>query len=462
MFRLQSDPVFWKTILDTMTEGLMLIEEGGKIVFINRAMELLTGFSHDELVGRRCSVLDFDCCPRMPGKEQQGPCSLFKEGHLIDKHCSLKRKDGTLVTVLKNARVIPDPEGHSLCAVEVQSDLTRLRQTEKEVLHLRNLLCERYGFHGIVGTSPQMRTLFDLMSKAATSDAPVLMYGESGTGKELVAAAIHRLGKKSKGPFIRVSCAALSESLLESELFGHVRGAYTGADRTTKGRFEAAHTGDIFLDEIGDVPLSIQVKLLRVIEQKEVERVGDYRPVPIDVRIIAATHRDLRALMARGLFRDDLFYRLNVIPIVVPPLRERPGDVPLLVSHFIRQISARTGKCITGVDREAMEVLTRYNWPGNIRELINVIEYALVVCAGDTISRGDLPELTRASHTPLAPAHNAAMRRTSKERLIDALIVAKGKRGDAARVLGVSRQTVWSLIKKHGIDVDRLCSQPTP
>ena len=458
----RSDPAFWETILDTMIEGLMLIERGGKIIFVNRAMEILTGFSRDELVGRRCSVLDFDCCPRTPSQERQCPCALFRQGQLVDKYCSLKRKDGTLVTVLKNARVIPDPAGRTLCAVEVQSDLTRLQQTEKEVLHLRDLLTERYGFHGIIGTSPQMRTLFDLMRKAAASDAPVLMYGESGTGKELVAAAIHELGKKSKGPFIRVSCAALSESLLESELFGHVKGAYTGADRTTKGRFEAAHGGDIFLDEIGDVPLSTQVKLLRVIEQKEVERVGDYRPLPIDVRIIAATHRDLRMLMARGLFREDLFYRLNVIPLQVPPLRERPGDVHLLVSHFIRQISARTGKCITGVDREAMEVLTRYNWPGNIRELINVMEYAFVVCSGDTITRGDLPELNQTPYPFHGSLQSAPIRRMSKERLVEALVAAKGKRGDAARILGVSRQTVWNLIKKYEIDVDRLSSQPAP
>jgi transcriptional regulator with PAS, ATPase and Fis domain len=240
---------------------------------------------------------------------------------------------------------------------------------------------------------------------------------------------------------------------LESELFGHVKGAFTGADRTTKGRFEAAHTGNIFLDEIGDMPVSTQVKLLRVIEEKEVERVGDYRPIPIDVRVIAATHRDLKALIARGRFREDLFYRLNVIPVVVPPLRDRAGDFPLLVSFFIREICARTGKCIAGVDREAMEILSNYSWPGNVRELINVVEYAFVVCTKDIITRDDLPDLGSTHLDREAAGRDTFPRKTERDNLIEALVAARGKRTAAARMLGVSRQTVWSRIKKHRIDV---------
>lgn len=435
-----------------MAEGIMLVQSGGTILFANHAMERLTGYSREELVGKTCEFLDFDCCPRGEKAKQEGACPLFKHGHLIEKRCSLRRKDGALLPVLKNARVVYDEEDKVLCAVEIQSEFGALEQREREIRQLRRILRERYGFHGIIGASPRMRNLFDLVKKAAASEAPVLIYGESGAGKELVAAAIHMLGPKSNGPFIRVNCAALSQSLLESELFGHVKGAFTGADRTAKGRFEAAHTGDIFLDEIGDVPLSTQVKLLRVIQEKEFERVGDYKPVRIDVRIIAATHRDLRSMVSNGLFREDLFYRLNVIPIFIPPLRERPGDIPLLVEHFIRETAARTGKRITGVDREAMEFLIRYSWPGNVRELINVIEYAFVVCSGEAIGRSDLPEMDLSLPVANVIARENAMKRGEKELLIDALKKAKGKKGVAAQLLGVSRQTVWSRIKRYGID----------
>jgi transcriptional regulator with PAS, ATPase and Fis domain len=370
----------------------------------------------------------------------------------------LRRKDGSYVTVLKNARVVRRDQEHALCAVEVQSDLTKLQKNQQEIFQLRSILEARYGFHGIVGASPAIRNLWDLVKKAAASEAPILIIGESGTGKELVAKAIHKLGKKSKGPFIRVSCAALSESLLESELFGHVKGAFTGASRTAKGRFEAAHTGDIFLDEVGDIPLSTQVKLLRVIQEKEFERVGDYRPIPIDVRVIAATNRDLRILVREGLFREDLFYRLNVIPICIPPLRARREDIPLLLTHFIRETAVRTGKNIIGVDREAMEFLTRYGWPGNVRELINVIEYAFVVCTGEVITRSDLPEVSPEPLLNGRPTPDSRPRPIDKERLMRALVTARGKRAEVARILGVSRQTVWTWIKKYAIDVKRLLS----
>ncbi|MBI5249447.1 MAG: sigma 54-interacting transcriptional regulator [Desulfomonile tiedjei] len=451
---------FWETVLDTMTEGLMLIEKGGTITFVNRAMERLTGYAREELVGKKCSVLDFDCCPTEPASQKRGPCPLFKYGKVVDRYSSLRRKDGTLLTVLKNAAVIPSDRGDALCAVEIQTDVTKLKQTEDEVRHLRSILEGRYVFEGIVGASPQIKVLIDLIGKAAAWDAPVLIYGESGSGKELVASAIHKLGNKSNGPFIRVNCAALNQSLLESELFGHVKGAFTGADRTTKGRFEAAHTGDIFLDEIGDMPLATQVKLLRVLEKKEVERVGDYRPIPIDVRIITATHRDLRALIAAGLFREDLFYRLNVIPLVIPPLRQRSGDIPLLVNHFIREISERSCKCVAGVAPDAMELLTSYSWPGNVRELINVIEYAFVVCSGGVVTRSHLPDMSLSSH--VSPPVNYAVlnMKTERDRLVGALNATNGKKAAAAELLGVSRQTLWSWIKKHGIDVKRLCAVP--
>lgn len=448
---------FWKTVLDIMDEAIMLIENGGTILFVNRAMESLTGYSQSDLVGKKCAVLEFDCCIKTGKGEQKAPCPLFRSGELVNKRCSLRRKNGSLLNVLKNARVLRDERGEAVCAVEIQSDLSAREERDREITRLLCVLQERQGFHGIIGVSPAMRNLFDLIKKAAASEAPVLIYGETGTGKELVACAIHRLGSRSEGPLIRVNCAALSQSLLESELFGHVKGAYTGADRTTKGRFQAAHSGEIFLDEIGDVPLSTQVKLLRVIQEKELERVGDYKPIKIDVRVIAATHRDLRALIKKGLFRDDLFYRLNVIPIFISPLRERREDIPLLTEHFIGEIAARTGKKIRGLDRNAMEFFMHYDWPGNVRELINVIEYAFVVCGGEFITESDLPEcgsIGPQGTCRLMP--DEPTRNDEKERLIEALRAAKGKRGVAARMLGVSRQTVWARIKRFGIDPARL------
>lgn len=456
MVPFRQNPRVWKAILDNMTEGIMLVENGGRILFVNRAMELLTGYSEEELVGQECALLEFGCCPRVPGVKKRGPCRLFAGGRLHNEHFTLKRKDGRIVTVLKNAQVVGGGDEDPVLAVEIQADASALQQRDEEISRLRSVLAERRGFHGIVGNSPPMRNLFDIITKSAASDAPVLIYGESGSGKELVATAIHQLGRKSTGPFIRVNCAALSESLLESELFGHVKGAFTGASRTSKGRFEAANHGDIFLDEIGDLSLSTQVKLLRVIQEKQFERVGDYRPISTDVRVIAATHRDLRALVMEGSFREDLFYRLNVIPIFIPPLRDRPEDVPLLLDYFIQEISARTGKRIKGVDQTAMDLLIGYSWPGNVRELMNVLEYAFVVCARETITRADLPDVSM-NPPAVTPTDRAEpLGKSRKERLEEALSRTKGRKGDAARLLGVSRQTVWSWIKKYGVDVDCL------
>jgi transcriptional regulator with PAS, ATPase and Fis domain len=286
----------------------------------------------------------------------------------------------------------------------------------------------------------------------------VVVYGESGTGKELVAAAIHRLGSRSKGPFIKVNCAALNESLLESELFGHVKGAFTGADRTRVGRFEAANYGDIFLDEIGDLPLSTQVKLLRVLQEKEIEKVGDHKPIRVDVRILSATNKDLNKLMEAERFRDDLYYRIGVIPIYLPPLRERPGDIPLLIDAFIHRIHLKTQKPIRGMDKDALELLSRYDWPGNVRELINVIEYAFVLCGGDMIMPNHLPAtISGRSYAFSTKKANGRSQHSAgdKETMLEVLKRTHGNKSEAARILGISRVTLWKRLKAHDIQVDR-------
>ena len=236
--------------------------------------------------------------------------------------------------------MLRDEGGNVIGAVETITDLSELDRLDQEVVHLTRQLGEDFGFHGIIGESPAMKKVFDLLQRAATSEAPMIIYGESGTGKELVARAVHELGSRKNRPFVQLNCAALNESLLESELFGHTKGSFTGAYRHKVGRFEAADGGDLFLDEIGDIPLSVQVKLLRVLESKQFERVGDHRPIRVDVRFITATNKDLSALIEEKKFRDDLFFRINVIPIHLPPLRRRREDIPLLV-HCIHPASER-------------------------------------------------------------------------------------------------------------------------
>jgi len=298
---------YWKTIVDTMADGLMVVDVEGVIISINKAMETITGYNRDELVGQSCAILDCDTCfgTRAEGHDKYCYCALFREGQVTRRKCMLRKKDGEPLYVHKNAAVLKDVDGRVIGGVETLTDLTEVVTKERVISRLRRQLSGEDGFQGILGKSTAMRQVFDLISSAAQSEAPVIIYGDSGTGKELVASAIHKLGPRRKAPFIKVNCAALSESLLESELFGHVKGAFTGADRTRVGRFEAANGGDIFLDEIGDLPLSTQVKLLRVLQEKEIEKVGDHRPLKIDVRILAATNKDLNRLMEEGRFRQE-------------------------------------------------------------------------------------------------------------------------------------------------------------
>jgi transcriptional regulator with PAS, ATPase and Fis domain len=321
-------------------------------------------------------------------------------------------------------------------------------------MSLRKTLYMDEGYHGILGKSPGMQSVYELIENVAMTESPVMIHGESGTGKELVARAIHEVSPRRDSPFIKVNCAALNENLLESELFGHTKGAYTGADRTRIGRFEAAHGGSIFLDEIGDIPLSTQVKLLRVLEEKEIERVGDHKPIKVDVRIISATNKNLDKLIAEEAFREDLYFRVSVFPINCPSLRERKSDIPMIVQEFIRQNNAKTGKKILGLAPEALEKLTAYTWPGNVRELRNTIEYAFVLCSSGGIGIRHLPPKV-AGVNPVCPepATGPSLNVREKENLLAVLRKTGGNQSEAARILGVSRVTVWKRIKKYGINL---------
>jgi transcriptional regulator with PAS, ATPase and Fis domain len=281
----------------------------------------------------------------------------------------------------------------------------------------------------------------------------VLLLGESGTGKELAAKAIHRLGSRNKGPMVCVNCAALTESLLESELFGHVKGAYTGAYKDRPGRFEMAHEGDIFLDEIGDLSLSTQVKLLRVLEEKTIERVGDNKAISVNVRIISATNRNLLNLIEKGSFRRDFYFRINVIPINLPPLRERVGDIPLLANHFFQRQKLKTGKNIEEIERSTMEILKEYSWPGNVRELKSVFQYIFATCNDSVVQPIHLPpDLVKPKTSSIRPpASSRSRQELRKQQLIDALAQAGGNKSKAAEILGISRVTVLNRMKRYGL-----------
>jgi len=444
---------YWKTVVDTIQDGIMIVDLDGVIISVNQAFETITGFTREEVLGTPCSILGCDGCEIARQKNGKHYCMLFRQRELRMKKCTILRKDGRHVHIVKNASVLRGSRGEVMGAVETLTDVSELMKKDIQIEAFRRELRAENGFHGILGASAQMQQVFDLIANAARSDAPVIIFGESGTGKELVAKAIHELGERKRKPFIKVNCAALNESLLESELFGHVKGAFTGAYKDRQGRFEAAHQGDIFLDEIGDLPFSTQVKLLRVLEEKVVERVGDHRPIRIDARIISATHRDLNRLIREGTFREDLFYRINVIPIRVPPLRERIGDIALLAESFFQRVRLKSGKEIQGISKEALNLLMAYAWPGNVRELKSAFEFAVVSCPDDLIQPHHLPpnlfNETAPALPPIPPIHN--LDELKRQELIRALISSGGNQSEAAKQLGVSRVTVWKRMKHFGI-----------
>ncbi|AFM27529.1 sigma-54 interaction domain-containing protein [Desulfomonile tiedjei] len=440
---------FWKTIVETMMDGLMVVDADGMIVSVNKATEALTGYTREELIGSPCTILNCDNCSARCGEDNGFSCDLFETKKVERRKCNMKRKDGAIVPIMKNASALVSHDGRLMGAVETLMDLSEIVERDRRIARLSSILKGKDRFQGMIGKCRAMRDVFDLITDAAQSEAPIIIHGESGTGKELVASAIHNLGNRKFGPFVKVNCAALSESLLESELFGHVKGAYTGADKMRKGRFEMAHKGDIFLDEIGDIPLSMQVKILRVLQEKEIERVGDSVPIRIDARIISATHRDLTDMIAKDLFREDLFYRLNVIPIRLPPLRERMEDLPLLVEHLIEENRLKTGKRIRDISGEAMETLMHYQWPGNIRELINAFDYAFVVCRTQCIELSHLPDtLTGVEKILSKPSPSTRDEVTS---VLHALSRSGGSKSEAAKILGISRQALWKKMAKLGI-----------
>jgi len=448
---------YWKTIVNTIRDGLMVVDTSGSILSVNRALETITDYTHEELIGQKCSMLN--CSIFNLAREKCGNhwCLLFKTGAMNMRRCTIMRKDGTYVPVLKNATLLHDSNGRVIGAVETVTDISEIVEKDKQIAAIRRHLRSEDAFQGLIGASSPMQQVFCLIENAAQSDAPVIILGESGTGKELAARAIHQLGERKKRAYVKVNCAALTESLLESELFGHVKGAYTGAYKSRAGRFEMAQGGDIFLDEIGDLPLSTQVKLLRVLEEKVIERVGDSKSIPVDVRVISATNKNLSSLVKTGAFRKDLYFRINVIPIQMPPLRERVEDIPLLAESFFRKLRIKSGKSIEGISNLALEVLIRYPWPGNVRELKSAFEYAFVTCQEPLIHPHHLPPdiLQEEKFTQDVNVALPTKQEIGKRQLIDALARAKGNQSVAAEILGICRVTVWNRMKRFGITYSR-------
>lgn len=329
---------------------------------------------------------------------------------------------------------------------------------ESEVVSLRSQLDEKYGLENMIGSSEPMQRVFQLIRRAAPSTATVLIQGPNGSGKELVAHALHKLSPRANGPFVAVNCGAIPENLIESELFGHEKGSFTGAYALHVGSFEAANHGTIFLDEVGDLPLSMQVKLLRALENRSFQRVGGAETIHVDIRIVAATNKDLKAAVAQGTFREDLYYRLNVVDIHVPALKERRGDIPLLVMHFLRQIAQANNSPVTSVTPAAMKLLEAYDWPGNVRELRNAVEKMIVLASGTQLDVADVPEQMQSTNGAAAVtlAASGTLDETEKAKILAVLKDNKGNRSEAARVLGISRRTLYRKLDKYaeeGIDV---------
>jgi len=446
----QLRPQDLEAILDSLVEGIVTLDPGRRVRGINRAACEILGVERQEALGMQCQ--------QFFGNQFCTQASTVRDA--VEQGCSaenvmaqLHGPDGTSRVLNLTAKPLPPSAAGSRGSLVVFRDVT-------ELFELRENLARRYGLHNIVGKSKPMQEVFRLVEEVADSDATVLIEGESGTGKELVARAIHHLGPRSAGPFVAVNCSALAEGVLESELFGHVEGAFTGAVRDKRGRFEAAAGGTIFLDEIGDVAPSIQVKLLRVLQERTLERVGSDEPVPVDLRVIAATNQPLGTLVAEGRFRQDLYYRLRVVPIELPPLRKRRDDVPLLAEHFVEQFRDETARPIEHVGRSAMELLIDYPWPGNVRELENAIEYAFVKCRGGSIRPEHLPPELRQSVVAAPPSADSAAGSGSdapsqppsdRQLLRDTLAATDWNVAKTARRLGISRTTVYERMARHGL-----------
>ncbi len=448
---------FLSRIIDSMADGVFTMDSNGNISSWNQSMERISGYTAEEALGQQCSLLNCSRCFGESCPTGIKKCRIFEQEHIEVKECHLRHKDGYDVPVIKNASVVKDDDGNILGVVETVTDITELNKARQRAEQAALRLGEIHRLDNIIGKSQAMREVFTAIQAAAASDATVIIQGESGTGKELVAGAIHFNSLRKEKPLVTVNCSALSESLLESELFGHAKGAYTGALRDRIGRFEEAAGGTLFLDEIGELSSFIQVKLLRVLQEREIERVGESKKRKIDIRVITATHQNIYSLVSEGTFREDLYYRLKVFPITIPPLRQRKEDIPLLINHFVRLMNTKTGKQVLDTSREVLQTLMDYHWPGNVRELENAIEHAFVLCKSDRLELKDLPIEIRQfkKSTTTSKSNNTGkqvkQKALDKEGLLLLLADCDWNKAEVGRRAGVSRTAIWKYMKKWNI-----------
>jgi PAS domain S-box-containing protein len=434
-----------KIILDNLDVGIFTVNRGGLINFFNRAAETISGYDRHQVLGQSCAMI-------FSGERSPDVCLLkdsIASGKTRSSHQGrMTDRDGATIPIRANYMALKNEKNVIVGGLATFHDLTLAHQLNKAISN-------RYTFHDMVGKDPVMQKIFDMVSVVAPSQATVLVEGATGTGKDLLAKVIHSASPRAEKPLVKVNCAAIPENLIESEIFGYVKGAFTGAERDKPGRFSDAEGGTIFLDEIGDLPLPLQAKLLRVLEDREFYPLGSRRTRKVDVRIISATNRQLKDLVDRGLFREDLFYRLNVMRIELPPLWKRRGDLPLLIRHIARSLCASRAVAMPAISKTAMQILLNYDYPGNVRELENILEHALILSREAIIQPEHLPDYVRPDQPSIGaprPSPPPSTPDNREHRLILAeLEKTGGHRRKAAQALGMDRTTLWRKMKKHGI-----------
>ncbi len=454
----RKNPQLLAQVIDAMADGVFTVDLDGRFASWSAGAERITGWSRAEILGKPCSALEGPDCEGF-GRIGQLLADPGGRDGIHDQQCRIVAKDGRPLHLLGNLRLLRAEDASVTGAVGTFTDLTKWVVQQSPAPQASDARARALG--GLVGKSKAMLEVMRRIELAAQSDVSTLVRGESGTGKELAARAIHDLSLRRAKPFVAINVAAIPESLLESELFGHVKGAFTGALRDKQGVFAQASGGTLFLDEIGELPVALQAKLLRVLQERKVRPVGSDRDIDVDVRLVCATHRDLAQRMEAGHFREDFYYRVRVFEIELPPLRERRLDIPLLAQHFVDELAPRYRKSVKGLTREALECLVEAPWPGNVRELRNAIEHAMVVAHGEYLGLVDLPAELRAARdrargtaeSSARPAPPGLTPEQSAERasILATLERTRWNRTLAAELLGISRMTLWSKLKKYDL-----------